>query len=316
MRRIMRHVGERRLLELGLILVAMLVATPTSAWAQEAPSGGGGAATRGGEALPPDILAAQDFLFAAYPDLQGRELDVTLRRDGGAILVSVVDRTAPNAEPLDPGRPAPEPPLSEPRGFSLGVPSESQGVPSEPRGFSLGEPALPVPILTARFEFDADTRLRRYDAYGPLVHEAEALALQMQLLTNPRWHESDADAWLAPRGVASTFAPAPAAVATRASAVSAHLASAASRRSPSSEPRGAEAPSSEPRGFSLGEPPPARFAWLAAGTTAAGGPVFRSRPAWVTTATIADPDSPPILYQLEYEPFGGRLIAVTAQEAQ
>ena len=302
MRRIMRHVGERRLLELGLILVAMLVTTPTSAWAQEAPSGGGGAATRGDEALPPDVLAAQDFLFAAYPDLQGRELDVTLRRDGGAILVSVVDRTAPNAEPLDPGRPAPEPPLSEPRGFSL------------------GETPLPVPILTARFEFDADTRLRRYDAYGRLVHEAEALALQMQLLTNPRWHESDADAWLAPRGVASTFAPAPAAVATMARAVSEHLANAASPRSsasPSSEPRGPEsAPSSEPRGFSLGETAPARFAWLAAGTTAAGGPVFRSRPAWVTTATIADPDGPPIVYQLEYEPFGGRLIAVTSQEAQ
>ena len=302
MPRLMRHVGTRGRFDLGLILLAMLVATPTSAWAQEAPSGGGGAATRGDEALPPDVLAAQDFLFAAYPDLQGRELDVTLRRDGGAILVSVVDRTAPNAEPLDPGRPAPEPPLSEPRGFSL------------------GETPLPVPILTARFEFDADTRLRRYDAYGRLVHEAEALALQMQLLTNPRWHESDADAWLAPRGVASTFAPAPAAVATMARAVSEHLANAASPRSsasPSSEPRGPEsAPSSEPRGFSLGETAPARFAWLAAGTTAAGGPVFRSRPAWVTTATVADPDGPPIVYQLEYEPFGGRLIAVTSQEAQ
>jgi len=313
MRRIMRHVGERRLLELGLILVAMLVATPTSAWAQEASSGGGGAATRGGEALPPDILAAQGFLFAAYPDLQGRELDVTLRRDGGAILVSVVDRATPDAAPLDSGRPAPEPPASSPA-------SEPRSVSSEPRGFSLGEPALPVPILTARFEFDADTRLRRYDAYGPLVHEAEALALQMQLLTNPRWHESDADAWLAPRGVASTFAPAPAAVATMARAVSEHLANAASPRSsasPSSEPRGPEsAPSSEPRGFSLGETAPARFAWLAAGTTAAGGPVFRSRPAWVTTATVADPDGPPIVYQLEYEPFGGRLIAVTSQEAQ
>ena len=302
MPRLMRHVGTRGRFDLGLILLAMLVATPTSAWAQEAPSGGGGAATRGDEALPPDVLAAQDFLFAAYPDLQGRELDVTLRRDGGAILVSVVDRTAPNAEPLDPGRPAPEPPLSEPRGFSL------------------GETPLPVPILTARFEFDADTRLRRYDAYGRLVHEAEALALQMQLLTNPRWHESDADAWLAPRGVASTFAPAPAAVATMARAVSEHLANAASPRSsasPSSEPRGPEsAPSSEPRGFSLGETAPARFAWLAAGTTAAGGPVFRSRPAWVTTATVADSDGPPIVYQLEYEPFGGRLIAVTSQEAQ
>ena len=302
MPRLMRHVGTRGRFDLGLILLAMLVATPTSAWAQEAPIGGGGAATRGDEALPPDVLAAQDFLFAAYPDLQGRELDVTLRRDGGAILVSVVDRTAPNAEPLDPGRPAPEPPLSEPRGFSL------------------GETPLPVPILTARFEFDADTRLRRYDAYGRLVHEAEALALQMQLLTNPRWHESDADAWLAPRGVASTFAPAPAAVATMARAVSEHLANAASPRSsasPSSEPRGPEsAPSSEPRGFSLGETAPARFAWLAAGTTAAGGPVFRSRPAWVTTATVADPDGPPIVYQLEYEPFGGRLIAVTSQEAQ
>ncbi|ODS53749.1 MAG: hypothetical protein ABS36_14120 [Acidobacteria bacterium SCN 69-37] len=269
-----------------------------------------------GPTVPAEVLAAQAFLWAAYPDLMGRELELTVRREGEAVLVSVVDRATPDATPLDSGRPAPESPLPEPRG----VPSEPRGVSSEPRGFSLGETPLPAPILTARFEFDTDTRLRRYDAYGPLVHEAEALALQMQLLTNPRWHESDADAWLAPRGVASTFAPAPAAVATMARAVSEHLANAASPRSsasPSSEPRGPEsAPSSEPRGFSLGETAPARFAWLAAGTTAAGGPVFRSRPAWVTTATVAGPDGPPIVYQLEYEPFGGRLIAVTSEEAR
>jgi hypothetical protein len=157
----------------------------------------------------------------------------------------------------------------------------------------LAEPrvdGVAVPLVTARFQFDSGARLRRFDGYGPLLREVENLALQDELVKNPRWIESDADVWLTQRGVPSTFAAPSAAVASRTAVIAERI--------------GAQAVGG------------GRFEWHTGHTSAAGGRVFRSRPAWVTEAVGVDANGAPLIYQFEYEPFSGRLIVVTVLEAQ
>lgn len=58
---------------------------------------------------------------------------------------------------------------------------------------------------------------------------------------------------------------------------------------------------------------PTPFLWRMEGVEAKAEapPPFRSRPAWTTEAVAAGPNGEAVVYQFEYEPFGGRLIAVT-----
>ena len=49
------------------------------------------------------------------------------------------------------------------------------------------------PVVTARFEYDAQTRLRRFEAKGSWLEDSRHDALRQQLLLNPRWADSDAD---------------------------------------------------------------------------------------------------------------------------
>lgn len=262
----------------GHALMVALMMVMAGAGSADAQQDAGTGASRGVDAenrMPADVVAAHTFLFAAYPELMERDLTMTLRRDGGAILVSVVDASADIPALPDPGRAAPAP-----------TPSPSgERTPDD-------APQTRRPVLTARLQFDTQTRLRRYDAYGSLVHEAEQLALQEQLLANPRWLDSDIDAWLIARGVATTMGTsAPAAVVTTTHAVEEQIG--ASRR-----------------------PVAIRFRWYTDEGLDAGARTFRSRPAWVSEALAAGGDGQAILYQFEYEPFGGRLISVTSQEAR
>jgi hypothetical protein len=55
------------------------------------------------------------------------------------------------------------------------------------------------------------------------------------------------------------------------------------------------------------------FQWKGDGTRAAAASTFRSRPTWVQEATATGKDDEAVAYRLEYEPFGGRLVAVTRQ---
>jgi hypothetical protein len=55
------------------------------------------------------------------------------------------------------------------------------------------------------------------------------------------------------------------------------------------------------------------FQWKGDGTRAAAASTFRSRPTWVQEATATGKDEGAVSYRLEYEPFGGRLVAVTRQ---
>ncbi len=46
--------------------------------------------------------------------------------------------------------------------------------------------APPVPLVIARFGYDAAARLRRFDAHGPWVEDARHAQLREQVLSNPR----------------------------------------------------------------------------------------------------------------------------------
>lgn len=144
--------------------------------------------------------------------------------------------------------------------------------------------ALP-PLVTARVEYDTNASLRRFDAYGPLVEDARNLKLQEALMVNPRWIDSDADVWLMREGAPSTVGPV----------------------SPRVSP---EATRTVEQQVGVTRSAAAKFVWHQEGTEAAA-PAFRSRPAWVTEATMTGPDGVPVVYQFEYEPFAGRLISVT-----
>ena len=54
--------------------------------------------------MPPELRAAQTFLFAAYPELTDRPLAITLNRTDDGVAVSVVEDTGPvdSARPLPP----------------------------------------------------------------------------------------------------------------------------------------------------------------------------------------------------------------------
>ena len=195
--------------------------------------------------MPADVRAAQTFMLAAYPDLIGRPLEVRLRREGAAVLVSVADLSVPAA----PGTP-------------------------------------PVPIVTARFDYDAGARLRRYDAYGPLLEEARNLTLRLQMAAHPRWIDSDADVALTRAGAASTFGTPFA-------------------------PNGGAAGVIEQQVGASRTAAPARFLWYGdTGAEVGTAATFRSRPVWVTEATATGASGERLTYQFEYEPFGGRLVSV------
>ncbi len=145
--------------------------------------------------------------------------------------------------------------------------------------------ALAPPLVLARFDYDRDARLRRFDAQGPWVEDARHTALRDAVLSNPKWAESDADVALMRAGGASTvgttFAPG-----TAASAVEARMGAARTSG-------------------------PAQFLWHQ--DASPGGPplrVFRMRPVWATDAVAVGPNGEAWTYRFEYEPFDGRLIAV------
>jgi hypothetical protein len=259
MRRMIRYErGRRQAVRLAVVMGLLL--TPLGVQAQQTSPEETQRETpaRRGE-WPIELTKVREFLFAAYPELIGRDLALTMRRENQAVLVSIVDQ---------------------------GLGRDRAGVgPGDVAGASVAPP-----IVTARFEFGAGAQLRRFDGYGPLLHEGENLALQDELVKNPRWIESDADVWLTTRGATSTFAAPSPTVVTRTGAVAERMAAQA-----------------------VGG---ARFEWHTGHTSAAGGRVFRSRPAWVTEAVGVDANGAALIYQFEYEPFGGRLIAVTVLEAQ
>ncbi len=230
-----------RRLAMQVLCGAWLLAAPGLLVAQE--SARAQSQDRG---MSADLLAAQAFMLAAYPDLLGRPLELQLRREGNVVLVSVADAS----EARTPG-------------------------------------ASREPLVTARFDYDRDTRLQRFDAHGPWVEDERHAALRDAVLSNPKWAESDADVVLTRAGAVSMFDTTlrpvqPAAIAAVERQVGAR---------------------------EVGTP--ARFLWYQ--DASPGGPplaVFRTRPVWATEAVAEGPNGEAWTYRFEYEPFGGRLVTV------
>jgi hypothetical protein len=151
---------------------------------------------------------------------------------------------------------------------------------------ALGVAGEPPPVLAAaRFEYDANARLRRYDGYGPMLEETRNAELHQQLSANAQWFDSDADVWLKERGGSSTFESAPPSVDAATRQVAEHLG----------------------MPWVPGRP---QFVWYAESQSVEAARAFRGRPAWTAEVAWVGPDGLTETYRLEYEPFGGRLISV------
>ena len=157
---------------LALIAAGLLLAAPRPSVGQTTAR-----TTRTGPtSMPRDVLAAQQFVLDAYPDLLSRSVTIHLRPSDGQILVSVGD-TQPGAD----GKTAPAPP----------------------------------PLVTAIVEFDGAGQLRRYQASGALLEKTRNDLLRNQQVAHPDWSDGQLDDWLGAAGGASTRGapPAPAAAA-------------------------------------------------------------------------------------------------------
>lgn len=201
--------------------------------------------------MPPDILAAQAFLFATYPDLAGRALVIQMKPEQGQVVMSVVEASSP-AE--------------------------------------AAEATMP-PLLIGRIAFDDHGQLQQFAARGALFDQTRNDLLAKQLVAHPDWGESDLDAWLTSVGGRSTVTGvAPAEVA---------------------------ASSGQPWRNALGQnvsTTPPTFRWRPAADRAGAVKVATTgAPTWVVSATATAADGATLRYVLEYEPFGGRLVAVTRQ---
>jgi hypothetical protein len=120
--------------------------------------------------VPPDVRAAHELLFAAYPDLARRALAIHLKPDAGGVwLVTVDEVVAPSGPAADVATPAPT-----------------------------------AVLLRARIAFDRANRLLSFDANGPYLFDRQNADLREAVAANPRWIESDADVHLMRMGAEPT----------------------------------------------------------------------------------------------------------------
>jgi hypothetical protein len=230
---------------IAIIAAALVLGCAPSTFAQTAATP---AVRSRAASMPRDVLAAQQFVFDAYPDLLTRAVTVQLRSVNGQIVVSVAD-TQTGTDPQ----------------------------------------AAPPALVNAIVEFDTAGQLRRYQASGALLDQTRNDLLRKQRLEHPDWSDGDLDAWLATAGGTST------------------------RGTPPTSVLAAAGPAQRWRRF-LGSDAAAAgaaFRWKA--DRAAAGPSATDAPAWLVNATAAGPKGEALHYQLAYEPFGGRLIAVVRQ---
>lgn len=192
----------------------------------------------------PAMMAAQEFVFAAYPDLMGRETRWTTSVSGERTILAVTDGT-------DPLR-------------TIGVRT--------------------VPILEAVLDMSSAGELRAFSAAGTLVHQAENAALAETLRAQAGWTNADLQAYLTQAGAKHG--------ASRALDTATQL-----DRTRWAKYLGAESTVRT-----------ASFQWKRG--DAAGAVVT---PGWVVDVDTKTSSGAAVVYRFVYEPFGGRLVAVTRQ---
>lgn len=137
----------------------------TPALAQQAERTARPSATGG---TPAAVRAATEFLFAAYPELGGRALEIQVKPEGTEWLLSLAE---------GPGG------------------AQSPSAASEPR---------PV-LLRGRIAFDRQGRIAHYAADGPYLWDLHNATLREWVRTRPGSTEGDADAELIRLGGATTI---------------------------------------------------------------------------------------------------------------
>ena len=227
-----------------VIFTAVILSSAGAAFAQ----GRGGAPpatarTTASDPVPRDVVRATEFLLAAYPDLAGRPVHVSVNTNGGRILVTVTD---------------------------------GEAVPGVAR------PPAREPLVGAELAFSPTGRLESFRAHGVLLERPRNEALAAQLRAHPEWTDVDAEAALQSLG----------------------------GRSADGGPPGLMV---DPRRIAtyLGE------SAAVVGTTRTWRPTngtvgpFAPEPGWTAEVRSVDDGGRPANYQLSFEPFGGRLRAVT-----
>jgi hypothetical protein len=146
----------------------------------------------------------------------------------------------------------------------------------------------PVPLVVATLAFDAQGQLEHYAGHGALLEETRNNQLLAQMNAHPEWKDSDLDAWLIEAGGPTTVTGVP--------------------------PQAVSRAATQPWQTYLGGAAKAdrtTFQWK----RDAKGPAVASTgaPAWITETTATGQDGKTLHYRLEFEPFGGQLVAVIRQ---
>jgi hypothetical protein len=146
----------------------------------------------------------------------------------------------------------------------------------------------PVPLVVATLAFDAQGQLERYAGHGALLEDTRNTQLLMQINEHPDWKDSDLDAWLIGAGGPTTVTGTPPPAVSRAA--------------------------TQPWQTYLGSAARAdrtTFEWKR--DTKAPAVASTGAPVWITETTATGKDGKTLHYQLEFEPFGGQLVAVVRQ---
>jgi hypothetical protein len=146
----------------------------------------------------------------------------------------------------------------------------------------------PAPLIVATLAFDAQGQLLRYAGHGALLEETRNKQLLTQIKDHPTWQDSDLDAWLIEAGGPTTVTGTPPAAVSRAA--------------------------TQPWQTFLGRAAKAdrtTFEWKRDATAPAVAST--GAPAWITETTATGKDGKTLRYRLEFEPFGGQLVAVVRQ---
>ena len=165
-----------------------------------------------------------------------------------------------------------------------------------------------APLVSAVVAFDAAGRVTTYAATGALLEDTRNRAFLQEMAAHPEWSEADAEGRLDSLGGRSTARPSPGSTPSETkwrTFLGVSVSAAPARLRWKGDP-------SAPRAASVS---PATLAALTA-SQAPGlppPPTLAIKPAWIAEITAETGGPAPARYRVEYEPFGGRLIAVVRQ---
>jgi len=171
-----------------------------------------------------------------------------------------------------------------------------------------GKAPAPAPLVSALVAFDAGGRVKTFAATGTLLEDARYGQLQQQLAAHPEWRDADKDAWLQAAGGPSTNRRnAPTVAALGNDAVRTFLGDAVLTEDAAFHWTGVRT-SVKVEGPPLKKRVSATAIVLPEKLPAP--PPLAIKPVWVVEVAANAGSSQQTRYQLEYEPFGGRLVSV------